>query len=380
MASRHTLYGWHLSYFTGKALSYLRYKQIPFDFKQVNAYVLLHTIKQKTGAVVMPVIKTQRGEWLQDTSDIIDRFEREQPLRPVVPDTPVQRFASYLLEAWGDEWWVPIAMHTRWSYPENYVVFEHDAGKALLPWAPAALQRMAARHPSKTLRKMLPSVGIVPEQFEVMNAWTVKMLDVLDVHFSQSLFLLGSRPGLADFSLVGTMYGHLGRDPWPKRELIEPRTHLKAWLARMTDPAPYARGELLAGDKLPETLAPVFHSVLHEFLPMVKQVAVLINDNFMHWPDGKPLPRMLGKVSSEMDGKPFSRGGLGYMVWMVQRALDAYRVLPPADQLHVRAWLKTFDAADLLDFNWPRVRRDALTVVLDRGASAVSEAVSGEGR
>ena len=136
-----TLYGWHLSYFTGKVLCYLRYKGIPFTDQPVNAYTLMWRIKKETGAMVMPVITTPDGEWIQDSTVIIERLEAQFAHRQVTPTTPVQQFSASLMEAWGDEWWVPIAMHTRWSYSENYALFEHDAGRALLPYFPAFLQR-----------------------------------------------------------------------------------------------------------------------------------------------------------------------------------------------------------------------------------------------
>ena len=125
------LYGWQLSYYTGKLRSYLRYKGIPFDEREVDLLTLVWRIKRKTGEVVMPVLVTPEGEWLQDTSAIIDRLELQQPQPAIAPAGPVQRFASSLLEAWGDEWWVPIAMHTRWSYAENYALFEREAGHSL---------------------------------------------------------------------------------------------------------------------------------------------------------------------------------------------------------------------------------------------------------
>ena len=69
---QYTLYGWHLSYFTGKVLCYLRYKQAPFVLQPVNLYTLTQRIKRETGAVVMPVMLTPQGEWIQDSSVIID--------------------------------------------------------------------------------------------------------------------------------------------------------------------------------------------------------------------------------------------------------------------------------------------------------------------
>lgn len=364
MRQTYTLYGWHLSYFTGKALCYLRYKQVDHVIKAVNLFTLTRTIKKKTGAAVMPVLKTPSGEWIQDTSEIIDYIESLHHMNPVTPNTPVQEFASMLLEAWGDEWWVPIAMHTRWNYPENFALFEQDAGKALLPWAPRFLQNKAAQRPAKMLRGMLPFVGIVPEQYNTMNGWTVHMLDALNRHFEQLPFLLGERPSLGDFGLVGTMYGHLGRDPWPKRELIEPRIHLNAWLERMKNPAVHADKLLLGNDEIPASLNPIFKSVFEEFIPMVAQVGELATQYAQQNGLNQRLPRRIGEVTTTMGGKPFKRGALPYMIWMMQRALDCYAHMADSDKHDVRTWLKQHNAEHILRLNLPRVERRALTVAV----------------
>ncbi|QJR29779.1 glutathione S-transferase family protein [Limnobacter profundi] len=364
MRQTYTLYGWHLSYFTGKALCYLRYKQVDHVLKAVNLFTLTRTIKKKTGAAVMPVLKTPSGEWIQDTSEIIDYIESLHHMNPVTPNTPVQEFASTLLEAWGDEWWVPIAMHTRWNYPENFALFEQDAGKALLPWAPRFLQNKAAQRPAKMLRGMLPFVGIVPEQYNTMNEWTVHMLDALNRHFEQLPFLLGERPSLGDFGLVGTMYGHLGRDPWPKRELIEPRTHLNAWLERMKNPAVHADKLLLGNDEIPASLNPIFKSIFEEFIPMVAQVGELATQHAQQNGLNQRLPRRIGEVTTTMGGKPFKRGALPYMIWMMQRALDCYAHMADSDKHDVRTWLKQHNAEHILRLNLPRVERRALTVAV----------------
>ena len=364
MRQNYTLYGWHLSYFTGKALCYLRYKQVAHTLKPVNLFTLTKTIKRKTGAAVMPVLKTDSGEWIQDTSEIIDYIESLHYENPVTPNTPVQEFASMLLEAWGDEWWVPIAMHTRWNYPENFELFEHDAGTALLPWAPKFLQKKVAQRPAKMLRGMLPYVGIIPEQYGTMNEWTVHMLDALDQHFAKHLFLLGERPSLGDFGLVGTMYGHLGRDPWPKRELVEPRQHLNAWLERMKDPAPFAGNPLLQHDAIPDSLNPVFQSIFNEFIPMVEQVGQLATQYATEYGLNKRLPRRIGEVTTTMGGKPFKRGALPYMIWMMQRALDCYKQMASSDQTEVRQWLHGHNAEHILNMKLPRVERMALTVAV----------------
>lgn len=359
------LYGWHLSYFTGKVRCYLAYKRIEFVDQAVDMYTLLSRIKRKTGVVVMPVLRTPQGVWLQDSSVIIDQLEARFGQFPVVPTTPVQRFTAYLLEAWGDEFWIPIAMHTRWSYPENYALFEREAGAHLLPNFPAFLQRKAVAYVANSLRNKLHVVGVRPEQFELMNAWSLRMLDLLDAHFAQHPFLLGGHPTLADFGLVGSMYGHLGRDPWPAREWVAPRKHLRAWIDRMADPTSFSDAPLLADDAIASTLVPVLQTILDEFVPMLEGINTQVRALLHNYPVGKPLPRGLGDVEFPMGAGHFRRAALPYTLWMAQRVLDCHRGLPQSDRQQVAAWLRQMGGERLLQLDIPRLRQAGLRVVAD---------------
>ncbi len=360
-------YGWHLSYFSGKTRCYLTYKGIPFEDREVNLYELMVRNKRKTGVVVMPILRTPEDEWLHDTSLIIDRLEERFPQAPVIPDTPLQRFIAYVLEAWADEWWVPIAMHTRWSYPENYALWEHDAGPALLPHFPKFLQRRIAAFPAGKMRAMLQAVGVRPEQAQMMNDWTHHMLDLLDEHFSRYPYLLGEHPTLADFSLAGSMYGHLGRDPWPAREMVAPRRHLRAWIDRMASPPAPGTAEqpLLAGDRIPDTLLPVLHCVFSEFVPMLEGILDQVNSLLPTYPVGKPLPRGLGEIAIPMGDATFRRSALPYTLWMAQRVQDNFRALPAAERDLVGDWIRQQGGARLLDMQLPRLRMAGLRVALD---------------
>ena len=57
----------------------------------------------------------------------------------------------------------------------------------------------------------------------------------------------------------GPLYAHPGRDPWPKRHLIEPRKSLDAW-ANPDEPKA-KQGEFLPGDQVPQTLEPMLRSI-----------------------------------------------------------------------------------------------------------------------
>ncbi len=363
MARPLILYGWTLSYYTAKVRSYLRYKRIPFDDRPVDLLTLAWRIRRKTGELVMPVLVTPDGEWLQDSSVIIDQQDALHPEPSITPPTPVQCFASSLMEAWGDEWWVPIAMHTRWSFAENRALFVREAGQSLLPGFPVWLQSATAGRMADTMRGYLDAVGVRPAQLPRLDAWTGQMLDLLDAHFAQQPFLFGARPGLGDFGLAGSMIAHLGRDPWPARMLIAPRSHLQAWIARMADPAAPPPGPgWLPGDATAPTLDAVMRLLFQSFVPMLDGINQQVQALLPGLPAGQPLPRALADVEMPMGDGVFRRAAIPYTLWMAQRTLDLLAAMQADDQRQVRDWLSRLGGDGLLALQLPRLRRVGLRV------------------
>lgn len=362
MSKPYVHYAWHLSYFSGKTRSYLRYKGIPHVEKAIDLYTFAVRAPKRTGASVMPIVVTPEGEWLQDTSRIIDALERRFPDAPVVPTTPVQRFAAYLLELWGDEWWLPVAMYTRWWHPENYPLFLNDAGRGLLPGFPRILRDRAGAYAASKMRGHLPALGINVQQVPLMDRWTRDALDRLDAHFATTPYLFGTRPSLGDFGLIGPMYAHLGRDPWSKRELIDPRPHLRAWVDRLQQPQP-ASGEFLAGDQIPETLDRVIRAFMPEMLGLLQETLRETRSVMARLEPGRRLPRGFGEIEFPMAGGRYRRVAMPYMLWMVQRLLDQHRAMKPADQAAVRNWLQTLGGDTLLDQQIPRLRLQGLRLI-----------------
>ncbi len=367
MSKPYVMHGWHLSFFSGKTRAYLNYKNIPFVDHAVDAVTLMWRIPRKTGATVMPVVVTPQGEWLQDTKHIVDTLEPRFPESTVMLSTPRQRIAAQLIEAWVDEWWIPVAMHYRWVYPENYPLFESDAGKALLPGFPWFLQKRMAAYVAKRLRSYLPSVGIVPAQYEVQERWTEQMLDVFEKHFATMPYLFGTKPSFADFALLGPMYGHLSRDPYPKRVLVDPRPHLKAWVQRMNT-VKAGQGAFLADDAIPETLNPVFDAIFTEFYPMVGGIRDELNKAVATLdPQRSRVPRVLGRIEFPMGGGRYSRLAMPYTLWMMQRVLDSYRAMTPEARASVDAWAATRGAPEAMRFDLGvRLKRVGLHVKIDR--------------
>ena len=81
----YTLFGSEMSYFTGKARAYLRWKGIEFTEIAPTPQVMRDEIIANIGWPVIPVLKTPEGEYVQDTADIIAHFESPTGERSALP-------------------------------------------------------------------------------------------------------------------------------------------------------------------------------------------------------------------------------------------------------------------------------------------------------
>lgn len=355
-------YAWEISLYSGKTRAYLRYKGIPFEEKNIHLWTM-QTIQKKVGAQVMPVVVTPEGEWLQDTSHIIDVLEQRFPNAAVVPSTPRQKMVSSLIEAWADEYWLPTAMHFRWSYPENFRDrFQPEVGDNLLPFMPRFIKNRAVTRVATLLRSYLPGVGVVPGQHDIIERWTHEQLDLLDTHFAQYAYLLGSKPCMGDFGLIGPLYAHLGRDPWPARELIAKRPNLHAWVKRMMKPTQPGAGKFIANDVIPDTLLPLFKSVFTEFWPQLELTLGEMERTRANLKPGRGWSRMLGMIDVPMGNATLRVGARPFSLWMAQRSFDTFKALPAADRASVQDWLNSIGAGDALKLAIPRLRQVALRV------------------
>ncbi len=364
MSKPYIHYAWQLSYYSGKTRAYLRYKGIPHREKTIRLWDMA-TIKKKVGTQVMPVVVTPEDEWLQDSSHIIDLLEQRFPLAPVVPATPCQRVAAYLIEAWGDEFWLPSAMHYRWNFNENFTdLFRREGGDHLLPFAPRFLKNRVIDRSAAMLRGFLKGLGVVPEQTAAIEAWTHSMLDALEAHFALHAYLLGSKPSLGDFGLIGPLYAHLGRDPYPARELIGKRPKLAAWVQRMQQPERPQGGSFLANDAVPVTLNPIFQSIFGEFWPQLSATLASVQAAVPTLSPGRGFARQLGMIEIRLAGQPYRLGARPYSLWMAQRPLDALRAMRADEQQRVQGWLATVGGSEAMQLDiQPRLKRMALHVL-----------------
>lgn len=363
MPRPYTFYALITSMYAGKLRGYLRYKAVPHVEKVQSLYNYMVTTKRRTGSAVMPVVVDPDGAWLADTSDIIDELERRFPASPIVPATPLQAFAAYLFELWGDEFWTTVALHTRWSHPENYPVWVRNTG-LMMPGLPWWLRRLIVDKVARPVfGEHLPRMGVVPENAAVLDAWTARQLDLMEAHFARHRFLFGTRPSLGDFGLLVTPFGHMSVDPWSIRHLTGPRPQLSAWVRRTHEPAPLS-GAFLPDDQIPATLLPMLRTMLREMTPYLQATLDALRALPPQAAGSDRLPRLLGMVRQPLGEGSIERAAMPYTLWMAQRVLDVYRAMPPSDASRVAAWVDGLGGGAFLRLDIPRLRRVGLHAAL----------------
>jgi len=196
------LYGSPVSYYTVKVRSYLRYKGLPFFDVRVSNKIAKDIIEPATGGWrVVPVLKTPKGDCIQDSSIILDELESVHKDRSITPPGLKQQVVSSLFELLGDEWLVFPAMHYRWNFKRYNLKYILNAfGQSRAAHWPQVVRFLGGVVPALKFgsvpRFML---GINKSNAPALEAWTRQLLDQLDGHFSQYDYLLGGRPCYGDF-------------------------------------------------------------------------------------------------------------------------------------------------------------------------------------
>ncbi len=355
------LYGSAASLFTGKARSYLDFKGIPYEEIKSTPQVYEQVIVPRTGVKYIPVVISPDDKAVQDTTDIIDFLEQRFPDFPVYPSSPKQHVVALLLELFGDDWLLLPAMHYRWAYNYDWIVGEF--GRSMMPDATEEKQREMAAPAVQFFSSKVPILGITPDNSKAIETSYLALLGHLDKHFGAHDFLLGSRPCIGDFGLIGPMYAHLYRDPASGAIMKEHAPRVAQWVERMINLKP--GGEFLDNDEIPETLLPVLNILFTEQFPVLRGTVAAVEAWATSHPNETEVPRMIGKQAFTVCGVEGERGIFPYAQWMLQRPVDFYQSASVEAKLSIDELLSSINAEGALNIAInQRVKRENNIVVV----------------
>ncbi|SIN63476.1 Glutathione S-transferase [Parasphingorhabdus marina DSM 22363] len=337
-----TLYGAPLSLYSGKARAYMDWKGVDYTETLSSADVYRDIIVPKVGRPVIPVVATRDGTILQDTTCIIDHYEQQLGGPSVYPEGPRQKLVALLLEVLGDEWLVIPAMHYRWNYNEEWVYGEFGAASA--PEASKEEQLEIGRKRGADFKGFCPILGINPDTIPAIEASYEALLSDLDAHFSAHDYLLGSRPSIGDYGLIGPLYAHLYRDPASGEIMKRLAPRVAQWVERMVDVKAPLSGEFLPDDEVPASLIPVIERMMREQLPFLQTSADMLTAWAAANADAE-IPRAVGMAEFTVEGATAQRIAPPFSLWMFQRPHDHYRDLDDGERDTVDALLSGISGA-----------------------------------
>ena len=236
-----------------------------------------------------------------DSTPLIRELETLYPGRSVVPPDPAVAFLDALLEDYADEWLTKAMFHYRWAYPADIA-----KAAAILPrWfrldQPEQEALAAGEMFAKRQIDRLWVVGSNETTAPVIEESYERLLQLLDAHLTGAPFLLGARPGAADFAVFGQLTQLVAFDPTPAAVACASAPRVVAWVDLVEDLSglePHDDG-WTARDTIPATLRALFEELGRVYVPFLLANAAA-------------LERGEERVECTIDGRPWEQRPFPY--------------------------------------------------------------------
>ncbi len=315
--------------YTRKMLALLRFRRIPYRYIQ---YGWDDAGLPQPKVQLLPVFyfENDAGELDAevDSTPIIRRLEDEYGGRSVLPTDPASAFLNYLVEDYGDEWLTKAMFHYRWYYEADIDM----AGSVLPHYADVTQDDETIAQLKKIFSERQISrlyvVGSNDTTASVIEDSYKRFLDCLNEHLKTYPFIVGHRPGSADFACFGQLTQLVQFDPTPAGIAAAgfPRVH--AWVSKMEDLSglEVTDDAFIDPDEMPSTLKALFSEIGRTYVPVM-----LANS--------AALAQGTDKVEATVEGKPWVQEPFPYQGKCLQWLRIEYAQLAEGDRGRVDAVL-----------------------------------------
>lgn len=327
-----TLMGAPGSPYTRKMLAVLRYRHLPYRLiLGTQRSDDLGLPKAKVGLLPTFYFPGSTGELeaVVDSTPIIRQLEDAFEDRKVIPTDPVIRFLDFLLEDYGDEWLTKAMFHYRWYYQADI----ERAGDILPRWTGGTTPEKDINAMSKFIAdrqiSRLYVVGSNDTTAPVIEASYKRYLEALKAHLENSPFLLGARPGAADFAAYGQLTQLTHFDPTPMDVALKDAPRVFAWVDVVDDLSGLEPNgdDWISRDAVPDTIRAILTEMGRTYVPVMMANA-------------QALATGAEQVETKVDGLPWVQQPFPYQAKCVQWIRNQYADLSTNDQAAVDKILK----------------------------------------
>lgn len=221
--------------YSRKMRALLRYRRIAFRWVDMSS-----AERRKLPNPPLPLVPIlyfgtgsggRDGDALEPTSDSTFQTRRLEDAfagRSVLPPDPAIAFIDHLIEDFADEWVTKIMFHYRWAIRENI-----DNACNMLPlWSLDAPEAFVASFREGFGQRQIDRLTVVGSNgttAPVIEKSYRELLEVLSRHFVGARFVMGGRPGRADFGLYGQLVQLVQVEPSSQALAREIAPRVVAW-------------------------------------------------------------------------------------------------------------------------------------------------------
>src|SRR5262245_22791572 len=260
-----------------------------------------------------------------DSSPLIRLLETSYAGRAVVPADPAVAWIDMLLEDYADEWLTKAMFHYRGAHSADVA-----QASALLPrWGRPGLAEPESVAAGAAFAKRqidrLAVVGSSPATAPTIEASYRRLLAALDARLRRARFVMGDRPGTADFGLFGQLSQLAGFDPTSRAIALAEAPRVIAWVDGMDDPTGVEVRDdgWVARDALSSALRELLAEVGRVYVPFL-----LANAD--------ALARSAAQVECTIDGLPWTQRPFPYQRKCLEWLRAAWQELGSGDRGFVR--------------------------------------------
>ncbi|MGE4096083.1 MAG: glutathione S-transferase family protein [Candidatus Binatia bacterium] len=263
MSQPYRLFGVELSPYSLKVRAYFRYKNIPHQWVARDS-TNQEEFERYAKLPLVPLVVTPDGKGMQDSTPIIEHFERLYPEPSIHPSDPALAFLSALIEEYGDEWGNKQMFHYRWTYEADQKSTAERIARLTRPGLSEEEYAQAAEQIRTRMVPRLSFVGSSEHTKEHIESSFERLLAILERHLRQRKYLFGGKPAFGDFGLAAQLH-QCSTDPSAGALMRTRAPRVRSWSVQMLDPQDEGKWE--TWDALAPTLRPLLREIAQTFLP-----------------------------------------------------------------------------------------------------------------